>query len=64
MKYSLSCPSPCKYTINVDAQSDDEAIRKIMEEGKMHAKKAHPDMPPMTEDQMKDMVRANMQKAA
>ena len=64
MKYSLSCPSPCKYTVNVDAQSDDEAIGKIMEKGKAHAKEAHPDMPPMTESQMKEMIRANMQRAA
>jgi predicted small metal-binding protein len=64
MKYTLSCPPPCKYTIKVDAQSDDEAIKKIMEKGKEHAKEAHPDMPPMTEDQMKEMVRANMQRAA
>ncbi len=64
MKYTLSCPSPCNYTIKVDAQSDDEAIKKIMEEGKDHVKKAHPDMPPMTEDQMKEMVRTNMRRAA
>ena len=42
MKYSLSCPSPCKYTISVDAQSDDEAIKKIMEQGKEPCKRSPP----------------------
>ncbi len=64
MKYSFSCPAPCNYKINVDAQSDDEAVNKIVEEGKVHAEKAHPDMPPMTEDQMKGIVRMGMRKAA
>ena len=62
MKYSFTCPAPCNYQIKVDAQYDDEAVRKIMEEGKIHAKKAHPDMPPMTEEQMKSMLRAGMKK--
>ncbi len=63
MKYSLNCPSPCNYKIDVDAQNDDEAVRKIMEKGKVHAEQAHPGMPPMTETQMKEMIRANMQRA-
>jgi predicted small metal-binding protein len=64
MKYSLSCPPPCSYKINVDAQNDDEGIDKIMEKAKEHAKETHPDMPPMSDAQMKEMVRSNMQKAA
>ena len=62
MKYSFSCPAPCNYKINVDAPSDDDAINKIMAAGKVHAKEAHPDMPPMTDEQMKGMVRTAMQK--
>lgn len=64
MKYSLSCPPPCSHKIDVDAQNDDEGINKIMEKAKEHVKEAHPDMPPMSDTQMKEMVRSNMQKAA
>jgi predicted small metal-binding protein len=46
MKYSFTCPALCNYEIKVDAQNDDEALKKIMEAGGVHAKKAHPDMPP------------------
>ena len=64
MKYSLSCPPPCSHKINVDAQSDDEGIDKIVEKAKEHVKDAHPDMPPMSDSEMKEMVRSSMQKAA
>ena len=62
MKYSFSCPAPCNYEIKVDAKDDDEAINKIMAEGMKHAKKDHPDMPPMTEGQMKTKIRTCMKK--
>lgn len=62
MEYSFTCPAPCNYEIKVDAQNDGEAINKIMAAGKVHAKKAHPDMPPMSEQQMKDMLKAGMKK--
>jgi len=62
MKYSLTCPAPCNHAINVDAQSDEEAIGKIVEAGKIHAKEAHPDMLSMTDDQMKGLVRSEMRK--
>jgi hypothetical protein len=63
MKYSFSCPAPCNFKIDVDAQSDDDAINKMVAAGKVHAKEAHTDMPSMTDEQMKGMVRAAMQKA-
>jgi predicted small metal-binding protein len=62
MKYSFSCPAPCNYEIKVDAKDDDEAIGKIMAEGIKHAKKDHPDMPPMTEGRMKTKIRTGMKK--
>jgi predicted small metal-binding protein len=62
MKYSFTCPGPCNYEIKVDAKDDQEAIGKIMTEGVEHAKKDHPDMPPMTEEQMKSMIRTGMKK--
>jgi hypothetical protein len=62
MKYSFQCPAPCSKEIKVDAVSDDEAINKLMTAGKVHAKEAHPNMPAMSEQQMKDMVKAGMKK--
>jgi hypothetical protein len=62
MKYSLSCPAPCNHAMNVEAQNDDEGVAKLLEAGKVHAKQAHPDMPPMTDEQMRGMVRSAMRK--
>jgi hypothetical protein len=62
VKYSFKCPAPCNEEIEVDAQNDNEAIEKLMTAGKAHAKKAHPNMPPMTDEQMKTMLKANMKK--
>ena len=62
MKYSFKCPAPCNYEIKVDATNDNDAMNKIMTAGKEHAKKAHPDMSPMSEQQMKDMLKAGMKK--
>jgi uncharacterized short protein YbdD (DUF466 family) len=33
-----------------------------MAAGKVHAKEKHPNMPPMSEQQMKDMFKAGMKK--
>lgn len=62
MKYSFTCPAPCNYEIKVDANSDDEAVNKILAEGAKHAKTAHPDMPPPGEEQARAMVRTRMKK--
>jgi predicted small metal-binding protein len=62
MKYAFKCPSPCNHEIKVDAQNDAEAMNKLMAAGKVHAKGAHPNMPPMSEQQIKDMLKAGMKK--
>jgi hypothetical protein len=62
MNYSFACPAPCKYEIKVDAKDDQEAIDKIMMEGIKHAKKDHPDMPPMSEGEMKSTIRTGMKR--
>jgi hypothetical protein len=62
MKYSFTCPAPCKYEIKVDAKDDGEAVDKIMVEGMKHAKKDHPDMPAMSEGEMKSFIRTGMKK--
>jgi len=61
MKYSFKCPPPCNYEIKVDANSDTEAVEKIMRAGVVHKKEAHPDMK-ISEEQMKSMVRSGMKK--
>ncbi|MCX5832992.1 MAG: hypothetical protein NTV99_00460 [Deltaproteobacteria bacterium] len=63
MKYSFKCPAPCNYEIKVDAQNDDEAMSKMMAAGKVHVKEAHPDKPPMSEQQFKDILKKGMKKA-
>ena len=62
MKYSFKCPGTCSYEVKVEAKNDDEAIAKIIKEGEGHRKQAHPDMPPMTEDQLKSAVRSGMKR--
>ena len=62
MKYSFKCPAPCNQELKVDAQNDDEAMKKLMEAGKVHVKAAHPNMPPKSEQEMKDMLKAGMKK--
>jgi hypothetical protein len=62
MKYSFTCPAPCNYEVRVDAQNDDEAVGKIIKTGEGHRKQAHPDMPPMTEEQLKKIVQSGMKK--
>jgi len=60
MKYSFKCPAPCNYEVKVEAKNDDEGVGKIIKEGEAHRKQAHPDMPPMTEEQLKSIVRSGM----
>ncbi len=62
MKYSFTCPAPCNYEIKVDAKNDDEAVGRIIKAGEVHRKQAHPDMPPMTEEQLTKIVRSGMKK--
>lgn len=59
MNYSFKCPA-CEHTITVEAENDDEAVQKINTEGVVHAQQVHPEMPPMSEEQMTQMVRENM----
>ncbi len=62
MKYSFTCPAPCNYEVKVDAGNDGEAVGKIIKAGEAHRKQAHPDMPPMTEEQLRTIVRSGMKK--
>lgn len=60
MQYTFQCPA-CPKKIEVDADSDQEAIDKIMVAGKEHGDEAHPDMKTDPEE-MKKMVEEQMQK--
>lgn len=48
--------------MTVEAENDDEAVAKFNEAGTVHTKEVHPDMPPMSEEDMTNMVRTGMQK--
>jgi predicted small metal-binding protein len=60
MKYSFSCPANCNYEISVDAKSVDEAVAEIIKEGVVHGKEVHPGVLSMTEEQLRNLVRASM----
>lgn len=62
MKYSFSCPASCNYEISVDARSADEAVAKIIKESAVHGRQVHPGVLSMTEEQLRNLVRAGMIK--
>jgi len=62
MEYSFKCPAPCNHEIKVDAPNDDQAITKLMAAGKVHAEEKHPDMPPMSDQEIRDMLKVGMTK--
>lgn len=63
MMYSFTCPAPgCGHITTVEANTDDDAVDKFMTAGGEHAKTAHPAMPMMPEEQMRQMVRTGMKK--
>ena len=63
MRYLFVCPVPgCGHEVKAQANSDEDAIKKIMMAGADHAKKVHPDMK-VDEKQMLEMVKTQMKKA-
>ena len=71
MIYSFVCPVPCNYKIRVDAKNDDDAIKKIIMAGAIrcrnvrnqcHCEKANHNMPPMKEEQLRNIVRLCMKE--
>ncbi len=62
MQYCFKCPSPRNHEIKVEAKDDEKGMRKIMAAGRVHAAQVHHGMPPMTEQQMRDMLKAGMKK--
>lgn len=61
--HSMKCPvEGCDEIIKAHAHSDDEAIKAIMEGGKEHFAKAHPDEKGMSDAEMEKMTKDSMQK--
>ena len=60
MTYSFQCQ--CGQTLSVDAQNDDEALGKLMDVGADHMPAVHPNAPPMSDEEMKNMLRSGMKK--
>lgn len=58
-KYSFTCPA-CGHVVSAEAENDDQAVAMIMEQGGVHMKEAHPEMPP--QEGMEQMVREQMKK--
>jgi len=61
MKYSLKCPL-CSQSLTIEADNDEAALERFMEEGQNHMKEHHPQVPAMPEEQMKAMIRFGMKK--
>jgi hypothetical protein len=71
MTYSFACPVPCNYKIKVNAINGDDAINKIIMAGaiscrnsnnRCHCKKANHNMPPIKEEQLRNIVRLCMRE--
>ncbi len=57
MTYTFTCEQghdPVTFTAQAD--NDEEALQKIMEQAAPHLAQAHPDMANMPEDQAKNMI--------
>jgi hypothetical protein len=66
MTYIFTCPAPCNRVIRIDANDADDAIRKIVKAGGMACRngerpgscgESHPQMLPLPERMLKDLVR-------
>jgi len=61
VQYSLVCPvHGCKFSIEVNTQSPDWAVDKITELSSFHNKHSHPDLPRITNEQIKNMVLSDL----
>ena len=63
MQYLFTCPTRgCNFSVKVDTQNDDWAVEKIIEINSFHDKQAHPNLPSMTVQQIKDIVLSGMNR--
>lgn len=61
MRYSLKCPL-CNKALTIEADNNDAALERFLEEGKNHMKEDHPQVPAIPEEQLKAMIRFGMKK--
>jgi hypothetical protein len=70
MVYTFACPIPCRRVIKVDANTDDEAITKILAAGAVSCRnmanrkdceEEHRHMPVLHEEQLREIVRFSME---
>jgi len=71
MSYIFTCPIPCNRVIRVDANDADDAVRNIVKAGGMACRngespgscgESHPQMSPLPERRLKDLVRFIMKE--
>ncbi|MEX0616375.1 MAG: hypothetical protein WD231_01015 [Candidatus Woykebacteria bacterium] len=63
MKYSFTCNQGHEpVTFTAEADSDDEALQKIMEQAGPHAAEVHPDMANKSPEEMKQMITGSWTK--
>jgi hypothetical protein len=62
MKYTYTCGMD-NYVMSVEAQDDNEAVRKIKELGRKHIKESHANAAPMTDQEFEKDIRAHWKKA-
>ena len=70
MVYTFACPVPCNRVIKVYANTDDDAVKKIIAAGaiscrntvnRFYCEKDHHHMPSMPENQLREIVRLSME---
>lgn len=62
-KYSFDCDmehEPMHF--EVEAESDEEALKKMMDELGPHAKEHHPEMADKSQEEMEDMIKSGWHK--
>lgn len=63
MQYSFTCPTGvCNFSVKVIAQKDDWPVEKIIEVSSVHGKQAHPNLPSMTVQQIKNVVLSGVKE--
>ncbi|HLA28657.1 MAG TPA: hypothetical protein VJZ49_12265 [Syntrophales bacterium] len=71
MTFSFVCPVPCSHEIRVYAENDDDALIELMVAGALrcrntkyrcHCEKAQRDMPPISEEKLKQIVKTCMRE--
>lgn len=64
MTYTFTCSQGHEpVTFTVEAENDDEALQKIMEQSSSHVQEVHPELANMPEDQVKNLIMSSWTKS-